>query len=366
MPHKSDFGADWTKLLWPTLAAVEAGSAMARQMFGAFSAPTAAPATPEPDWASENQIVLELGAARLRGFASAPGQEGRTPIVVCAPFALHDARIADLCEGHSLMATLAAGGAPLFLVDWLSARETQAFRTIDDYLADLNILVDEIGGKADFIGLCQGGWLSLIYAARFPAKAGKLVLAAAPIDIEAAPSPLSVLARSTPIETFHELVRLGRGLVCGAQALHFWRIEMETPERIHALLQSALPLDSPQFQAQAALFHAWSAHVLDLPGAYYLEVVEKFYKRNELAKGEFYALGKRIDLSAMRRPLYLIAARDDEVTSPEQTFACARLVGTPRAAQRRKTAPGGHLSLFVGAQAQKKVWPDVLAWLAKA
>jgi poly(3-hydroxyalkanoate) synthetase len=364
MPDKSDFDADWIKLFWP-MAAVEAGSALARQMFGAFSAPAAAPA-PAPVWTSENQIVLELGAARLHRFASAPARQGRTPIVVCAPFALHDARIADLCDGHSLMATLGAGGAPLYLVEWLSAGKTQAFRAIDDYLADLNVFVDEIGGKADFIGLCQGGWLSLIYAARFPAKAGKLALAAAPIDIEAAPSPLSALARSTPIETFHELVRLGEGFARGAQALHFWRAELESPERIHTLLQSDLPLDSPLFQQQVDRFHDWGAHLLDLPGAYYLEVVEKFYKGNQLAKGEFYALGRRINLSDMRRPLYLIAARDDEVTAPEQTFACARLVGTPRAAQRRKTAPGDHLSLFVGARTQRKIWSDVLAWLAEA
>ena len=96
------------------------------------------------------------------------------------------------------MAVLGGGGAPLYLVEWLSAKPSQAFRGIDDLLADLNVLVDAIGGVCDFIGLCQGGWLSLIYAARFPAKAGRLVLAAAPIDIDAAESGLSSLARSTP------------------------------------------------------------------------------------------------------------------------------------------------------------------------
>ncbi len=367
MPRKNDFDAEWMKLLWPSFFAAKAGASMARQMLQAFSNPDAAPEPlPEPVWATPNKILLELSAARLRQFPSAPAQKERRPLVVCAPFALHDARVADLCTGHSLMATLGAGAAPLYLVDWLSAKETQSQRRIDDYLADLNVFVDEIGGKADFIGLCQGGWLSLLFAARFPAKAGKLVLAAAPIDIEAADSSLSVLARSTPIETFHQLVDLGAGLARGDQAMQFWRVKMDGPEHIHASLQSDLALDSPEFAAHAASFSAWSAHVLDLPGAYYLEVVEKFYKRNELARGEFCALGKRIDLREMRRPLYLLAARDDEVTAPEQTFACARLVGTPRAAQKRKTAPGAHLSLFIGAQTLKKVWPDVLAWLEKA
>ncbi len=241
-------------------------------------------------------MALELGAARLRRFSAGAGQDGRRPILVCAPYALHDARLVDLCEGHSLMAALRASGAPLYLVEWLSAKPAQAFRGIDDYLADLNVMVDEIGGACDFIGPCQGGWLSLIFAARFPAKAGKLVLAAAPIDIDAAASPLSSLAQTTPIETFQELVHLGDGRALGARALNFWRFDIESPEKIHDALQSALPMDSPRFLEQMASFRAWADDVLDLPGAYYLEVVDKFYKQNQLAKGEFVALGKRISL----------------------------------------------------------------------
>ncbi len=366
MPRKKDHGAEWTlPMLWPA-AAAEAGAALARQFLDSFAPPEAAAAPPEEKiWGSENEVVLDLGAARLRQYAAGSPAAGRRPILVCAPFALHDARIADLCEGHSLMAVLRGSGAPLYLVEWISAEETQAFRRIDDYLADLNVMVDEIGGKADFIGICQGGWLGLLYAARFPAKAGKLVVAAAPIDIDAASSPLSLLAQSTPMETFHELVRLGGGLARGGEAMAFWRVRPEGLEEIHALLDSDLPLDSPQFAAKAALFRAWYDYALDLPGAYYLEVVEDFYKRNALARGEFFALGKRIDLGDFRLPLFLLAARDDEIAAPEQTLACAQLVGTRREAIRRKTVAGSHLHLFMGAKPLKKVWPEILDWLAE-
>jgi poly(3-hydroxyalkanoate) synthetase len=364
LPRKSEFGLEWTALFLPALAAAETGVALARQMVGALSPPSAEeePPPPEPVWTSANEVALELGSVRLRRFAA--GQAGRRPIFVCAPFALHDARIADLCEGHSLMAVLARGGAPLYLVEWLSAGRHQVFRGIDDYLSDLNVLVDAVGGRCDFIGLCQGGWLSLIYAARFPAKAGRLALAAAPVDIEAADSPLSLVARSTPMETFRELVRHGEGLARGERSSGFWRADMESPEAIHALLQSRLPLDSPRFAAQAAIFRDWSGSTLNLPGVYYLEVAEKFYKQNQLPKGEFVALGRRIALKDLRAPLYLIAARDDEVAAPEQTFACAKLVGTPRATIKRKEAPGGHMNLFIGAKWLEKVWPEVLDWLA--
>jgi pimeloyl-ACP methyl ester carboxylesterase len=38
------------------------------------------------------------------------------------------------------------------------------------------VLIDELGGKVDLIGLCQGGWMALIYAARFPEKVGNTSL----------------------------------------------------------------------------------------------------------------------------------------------------------------------------------------------
>src|SRR6185312_13238295 len=78
--------------------------------------------------------------------------------------------------------------------------ETRYF-TIDNYLADLNVAVDELGTPVDLIGLCQGGWLALVYAARFPKKVRRLVLVGAPIDIAAAESPLSRFVADVPLRS---------------------------------------------------------------------------------------------------------------------------------------------------------------------
>ena len=363
MARGGDQGFDWTRLVWPGFFAAEAGLAFARTMMAGFRPP---PPRPEPVWASPNEVALKLPTARLRRFDRPGAKSAATPILVCAPFALHDARIADLAEGHSLMARLSGANRPLYLVEWLSAREDQIFRGIDDYLADLVVMVDEIGGRCDVVGLCQGGWLGLLFAARFPPRAGRLVIAAAPIDTEAGETPFSALARATPVETFEELVRLGGGLARGEEAQRFWDLEAQNDARIHALLQSDLPLDSPAFADRLAMFRAWSGAPLDLPGAYYLETVEKLYKRNELARGEFVALGKRIDLRAVTGPLYLIAAEGDDIAAPEQTLACARLVGTPPAEVRKKIVPGGHLDLFLGRRMLDSLWPDVADWLGAA
>ena len=93
----------------------------------------------------------------------------------------------------------AAGLTRLFVTDWRSATPDMRHRGIDDYLSDLNVLVDQIGAPVDLIGLCQGGFMALIYAARFPQKVRKLILAAAPVDISAGTSALSGVAAAKSI-----------------------------------------------------------------------------------------------------------------------------------------------------------------------
>src|SRR6266704_842435 len=54
-----------------------------------------------------------------------------------------------------------------------------------------------LGGCANLIGVCQGGWMALVYAARYPSKIRGLVLAGAPVDINAGESELRVTGAGT-------------------------------------------------------------------------------------------------------------------------------------------------------------------------
>jgi poly(3-hydroxybutyrate) depolymerase len=78
------------------------------------------------------------------------------------------------------------------------------FFSIDSYLADLNVVLDELGGRANLVGLCQGSWMALVYAARYPGKIHGLVLAGAPVDIIAGESELSRVAHSVPTSVFQQ------------------------------------------------------------------------------------------------------------------------------------------------------------------
>ena len=316
---------------------------------------------PEPKWATPNTIALELKSVRLRDFSIA--KDG-VATLLCAPFALHSSVVADLVPGHSLVAVLReAGLRRLFVTDWRSATPEMCHLGIDDYLAELNVLVDQLGGSVNLVGLCQGGWLSLLYAARFPAKVQKLVLAGAPIDIAAGQSELSALADASPLALFHELVRLGDGRVLGRKVQKFWGAKTLDGREIHALLQTPEVIGSPAFAALEATFREWHAWTVDLPGTYYLEVIEKLYKRNEIAAGTFVALGETIDLAKLRVPIFLLAARDDELVAPAQLFATENLVGTPPHSIQKALAPCNHGGLFMGRAVLAEYWPRIARWI---
>jgi poly(3-hydroxybutyrate) depolymerase len=315
-----------------------------------------------PRWASPNRVALELATMRLRDFSD--GAAGR-PTLVCAPFALHEATIADFAPGHSLVAALhKAGRGRLFVTDWRSASPETRFNSIDTYLAELNVAADAVGAPLDLVGLCQGGWMALIFAARFPEKVRKLVLAGAPVDIAAGHSLLSDMTDSLPMATFREIVQAGEGRVLGRRVLGLWGPVRLGADAIAEILQLAPQRLAAHGHRLQTRFEGWYACTVDLPGTYYLQVVERLYKQNRLATGHFIALGRRIDLSEMRAPIYLLAARDDELVAPQQVFATARRVGTAPDEVRTATAPCRHLGLFMGATSLRTVWPQIARWLA--
>ena len=164
---------------------------------------------------------------------------------------------------------------------------------------------------------------------------------------------------------FESLVKFGDGLVIGRNVAPFWGSETGAND-IRESLQLLEPIDSPEFTRLETIFKNWNSWTIDVPGKYYLEIVEKLYKRNELASGSLVALGQKIDLSQVRLPMYLLAGSADKVVAPEQLLAVERLVGTQPDSLRHALAPCGHLGLFMGRRTLEDYWPGIVRWMKEA
>ena len=253
----------WEIWTWPWAATIEAY----RRALEASTSDQAVDPAPRAvtEWSTANREIFELAELHLRDFSV--GKSDAFPVLIVAPFALHDAAIADLAPHHSIIETLlACGCSRIFLIDWKSATPETQRNTIDSQLSALNIAVDEIGSPVDLVGLCQGGWLSLVYAARFPSKVRRLALVGAPIDTAAESSLLSTSARTAPAEFVDDLICRGNGLVLGRHTAHLWPLDPDKTQHMAKSLQLEGPLASDENRRMAEIFQRWDQRLLDLPG----------------------------------------------------------------------------------------------------
>lgn len=352
-------------LFWPLAAAWHLGEQALSLMHRSADFATEAAIIdhpPQPEWATPNQVRLELATMRLREFTDNTAKG--IPILVDAPFAGHSSTIADYAPGQSLVQVLLAAGAPRVLVtDWKTATPAMRFFDIDTYLAELNVAVDDLGGQVHLIGLCQGGWLSAMYAARFPGKVKSLVLAGSPIDTDAGDGPIKRLAHSLPLATYREMVDMGQGLMRGSLMLAGWKNMHPAEQYAEKYATLYRNIEDQSLVARTEQFERWYENPVDLPGAYYLQAIEQLFKDNRFAKGTFVGLGRTLALRDIKIPTYLLGGEADDITTPEQVFAAADLIGTPRHEIVRKLVPGGHIGLFMGSGTLQSAWPGIAEWV---
>jgi poly(3-hydroxyalkanoate) synthetase len=316
---------------------------------GAALGPEGLPNFPRPRLELQTLLLLEAEATDRPG----------APTLIIPPYAVHDAAIADFAPGHSLARVLLdCGAAPLALVSWKSASPEMRDLGVDAYLGDLNVAVDDLGGRVSLVGLCQGGWLAALYAARFPGKVASLALAGAPLDVRAGESAITRALALTPPALIAGAVAMLGGRVFGGAPL-----AMAAPG-VDSEYDAALALQIEPDAALRARFENWRDRTLALPGRYFLETTEWLFRENRLAENRFPALGRCCGLACATAPIHVLAAEDDQIVAlPQATAAASRCAQAPVAVS---VAKGGHLSLFMGRRTLGEHWAPIAHWLRTA
>ncbi len=314
-----------------------------------------------PTLATPNTVRLDLRTMLLRDY----GKPGGVPTLVDAPHAGHTAMIADYHKGQSLIETLLANGiGHVALTDWKPATNDMKDLEIDNYLAEIVVAIDDLGGRVNLVGLCQGGWVAAMVAARFPDKVNSLVLAGSPIDSDAGNGPIKRMVHESQMSFYQELVGLGGGLMKGKFMLQGWKNMHPEQHYIQDQIDLYEHIDDPAYIKKEETFASWYENPIDLPGRWYLQVIQQLFKENRLAKGEFIGLGRRLNLRDITCSTYLLAGADDDITTPEQALDAAKYLGTLKDRIVQKTVPGGHIGLFMGARTLKEHWPAIARWIA--
>jgi poly(3-hydroxyalkanoate) synthetase len=102
------------------------------------------------------------------------------------------------------------------------------------------------------------------------------------------------------------------------------RVWSKSPDRVYIAAALQIDLSDEEGAVLLASFDRWNNGPLNLPGTYYLQIVNWIFRENRIATGHFTALGRRIDLKDVKAPVFLLAGLDDDVVPAAQALATAR------------------------------------------
>lgn len=320
---------------------------------------------PKPEWASRNVALYSLHTFTLRDF-SRKKADNEIPVFILPPYAGHTSIIADFQKKQSLVETLLENGIKrVVLTEWHSATLEMKDYDIDNYLAEIHVAVSDLGERVHLIGLCQGGWLASLYAARFPQQVASLVLAGAPIDTQAGHGAIKEYADTLPFSFYKELVATGGGLLKGSFMLEGFKSLHPEKQYVEKYVDLYEHVDDHDYVKRTENFERWYEYTINLPGRWYLQVIRELFKENNFVKGKFVGLGKTLDPKVITCPLYLLAGEKDDITPKEQVFNAEKYFGTLTNFVIKDLAKAGHIGLFMSHTALSDNWPKITAWIKK-
>ena len=115
------------------------------------------------------------------------------------------------------------------------------------------------------------------------------------------------------------MVAAGRGNMPGQFVLNGF-IALRPDAEIAKHVDLLRHLDDPAAVARYQVFEDWFKHTQDVPGTFYLWLVEHLFAGNELITGDLVVGGERVDLGALSCPLFLLGGATDHITPPVQVF----------------------------------------------
>jgi len=317
------------------------------------------------DWATPNKIIYDKPAFILRDF-SASFAANEVPTLLIPPYAGHAATMADHYKKQSIIETLLQNGLTrIFCIEWRDAIQKTKDYDIDDCLAGIHAVVGDMGGRVNLVGLCQGGILAALYAARYPLHVGTLVCAGTPLDTQTGNGALRDLAAALPMSFYENLVEAGDGVLEGRFMLEGLKAMNPEQHMMNKFLSIYEYIDDPEYRQRNAAFERWYLNLVDVPGRLYLQMIDQIFKNNLFAKGEILALGQNAKLQSIVCPVYLLAGSADDVAPKEQVFGVAGLLGTPANLVIKDLASSGHMGLFIGSRAIRENWSKIAIWLLR-
>ena len=321
------------------------------------------------------KVVFQNELIQLLQFNPTTEVVFETPLVIFPPW-INKYYILDLRPDNSMIRWLTQQGFTVFVVSWVNPDASLAERTFEDYMfgaayAGIEAALKKTGeAKVNVVGYCIAGTLLSCTLAHMAAKGDDRVASAtffaAQQDFSES-GDLSLFTEEDWLRAIEVRMDEAGGVLPG-------RVMSDTFNSLRAndliwsffvgnylLGQEPKPFD--------LLF--WNSDQTRMPKALHMFYLRQFYNENALAKGELELGGERLDLSAVKTPIFAQSAKEDHIAPYRSVYRGLSLFG---GSKTFILAGSGHIAGVINAPmaAKYQYWtnaklePSVDDWSAKA
>jgi len=262
------------------------------------------------------EVIMRNELCELIQYSPATGTVCAEPVLI-VPAWIMKYYILDLSPANSMVRYLVSQGHTVFMVSWKNPGASDRNLGMDDYLKlGIRDALDAVtrvlpGRPVHAVGYCIGGTLLSIAAAALGAEGDErlasMTLLAAQQDFSE-PGELSVFISPSQLDMLESVMQRAGVLkseqMGGAFAMLRSRDLLWTPAINHYI--------RGQRDSQNDLM-SWNADGTRMPYRMHAEYLRKLYLNNELARGEFETHGRRVNLSDIRLPLFVVGTETDHV-----------------------------------------------------
>jgi poly(3-hydroxybutyrate) depolymerase len=325
------------------------------------------------------EVVWSAPFCNLLHFRrNSPAAEARSDpkVLVVAPMSGHYATllrgtVRDMLPDHEI-----------FITDWIDAREVAVGAGIfdlDDYTDYLIEMIEHLSGddgRISVMAVCQPGIpvmaaASLMSMRDNPRRPAAMVLMGSPMDTSRNPKQPNILASGRPLSWFENNVvvrvpwpNLGfmRRVYPGfLQLSSFLAMNLDRHVDAHVDHFRNLVRGDGDGAEQHRQFYDEYLAVMDLPGEFYLQTIERVFHKRLMALGTYRYRGQLVDTRAVTDVgLMTVEGEKDDITGLGQTEAAHRMVRLPDEHRRHFVARGvGHYGVFNGSRWRSMILPEV-------
>ena len=230
---------------------------------------------------------------------------------------------------------------------------------MDDYLVQGPVaaldVIQEITGAAtiDIVGLCLGGALTAITAAYLrqsgDSRIGTLTLLNTMLDYSD-PGALGIFTDRRTVEQLERKMQREGVLEGASMAGTFDMLRANNLIFNYVVSNWLMGRDPPAFDILA-----WNADGTRMPAAMHAFYLRNFYVETSSQPASSRSPARRIDLSAIKSPSYVVSAINDHIVPWESSYKTTRLVNGP---VRFVLSSGGHIAGIVNPPGPK-AWYQV-------